>query len=99
MDEPTDPIEYGEIQLSRHLGRGIVVDIAPEHAKAYIGIIATAHAGVSLDGGAVRIADQVLYEITGYDPADCTLTLHLVHDWRPGQKDDPKTDSTAPQEA
>lgn len=94
MTEPTTPIEYGEIQISRHLGRGVVVDAAPEHAKAYIGIIASAHAGVSLDQGAVRIADQVLYEITGYDPADGTLTLRLIKDWRPGQKDDPSKKDT-----
>lgn len=89
MDKPTGPIEYGEIQISRHLGRGIVVDEAPEHAKVYIGIIARAELGVSLDDGALRIADQVLYEITGYDPADCMLALHLACDWRPGQKDGP----------
>jgi len=94
MAEPTAPIEYGEIQASRHLGRGIVVDTAPEYAKAHIGIIASAHSGVSLDDGAVRIADQVLYEITGYNPADCTLTLHLAKDWRPGQKDDPNAEPT-----
>jgi hypothetical protein len=89
MTEPTTPIEYGEIELSRHLGHGIIVDAAPEHAKAHIGIIAAAHAGVSIDDGAIRIADQVLYEITGYDPADGHLTLRLAKDWRPGQKDDP----------
>lgn len=93
MPEPT-PIAYGEIQLTRHLGRGIVVNAAPEHAKAHIGIITSALAGITLDDGAVRIADQVLYEITGYDPADCTLTLRLVHDWRPGQKDDPNKQTT-----
>lgn len=93
-DEPADPIQYEQIQISRHLGRGIVVDEAPEHAKAYIGIIAGTEAGVRLDDGGVRIADQVLYEITGYEPADGTLTLRLVHDWRPGQKDDPHGEPT-----
>jgi hypothetical protein len=89
MSAPKDPTQYGEIQISRVLGRGIVVDTAPDYAKAHIGIIAATHADTSLDEGRIRIADQVLYEITGYDPADCTLTLHLVSDWRPGQKDAP----------
>jgi hypothetical protein len=52
-------ITYEDIQISRHLGRGVVVDTAPEYAKAH-----------------------------------CTLTLRLVHDWRPGQKDDPHAEPT-----
>jgi hypothetical protein len=89
--QPSKPAqsEYGQIQISRHLGRGIVIDTAPEHAKAYIGILASTGNGVSVEDDAIRIADQVLYQVTGYDPADATLTLRLVHDWRPGHSDDP----------
>ena len=91
---PPVPVEYGEIQVTRHLGRGIVVDIASENAKASIAILASTDPSVRIDNGAVRIADQVLYEITGYDPADATLTLRLVRDWRPGQKDDPASEAS-----
>lgn len=87
-DQPT-PILYHEIQISRHLGRGIVVDDAPEYAKAHHSIIASMHIDLRLDTGGIRIAEQVEYEITGYDPADAMLTLHRVKDWRPGHDDDP----------
>lgn len=92
--EAADPIEYGEIQISRHLGRGIVVDVAPEHAKAHYTILAATHIDLRLDTGGIRIAEQVEYEITGYDPAGCALTLHRVRDWRPGHKDDPNKQDT-----
>jgi hypothetical protein len=83
------PIEYGGIQISRRLGHGIVVDTAPQHAKAYIGILDGGRNGCSVEDDCIRIADQVLYQVTGYDPADATLTLRLVHDWRPGGPDAP----------
>jgi hypothetical protein len=87
-------ITYEDIQISRHLGRGVVVDTAPEYAKAHFSILNAQHIDLRLDTGGIRIAEQVEYEITGYDPADCTLTLRLVHDWRPGQKDDPHAEPT-----
>lgn len=84
MTEPT----YADLQVSLVLGRGIVIDTAPEHTKISIGMLSATHLGLRLDmPGTIRFAEQVAYEINGYDPADCTLTLHLTHDWRPGQKD------------
>lgn len=90
--ERADPIEYGEIQISRHLGRGTVVDEAPEYAKAHFAMLAATHIDLRLDTGGIRIAEQVEYAITGYDPADQYLTLRLVMDARPGKKDDPQRD-------
>lgn len=89
MSESAQP-EYGEIQIARHLGRGIVVEAAPGHAKAHIGILAATQVSVELQANRIRIADQVAYEITGYDPGDQTFTLRLDRDWRPGQKDSPE---------
>lgn len=84
--EPT----YEDLQVSLVLGRGVVIDTAPEYIKVALGALAGGHIGIRLDvAGYIRFAEQVQYEITGYDPADCTLTLHLTHDWRPGQKDAP----------
>jgi hypothetical protein len=87
MAEPA----YADLQVSLVLGRGLVVDTAPEHTKVAVGMLATTHLGIRLDHpGHIKIAEQVEYEITGYDPDDCTLTLRLAHDWRPGQKDAPE---------
>lgn len=80
--------EYGDVQLTRHLGKGVTVDTAPQRAKMYVGALAS-NMYLRIDGGDIVIADQAAYRIAGYDPADCTLTLELLNDWRPGQKDDP----------
>lgn len=86
----TEQPVYEDLQVSLNLGRGLVVDTAPEYTKVGVGMLAASHLGIRLDEpGIIRIAEQVEYEITGYDTADCTLTLTLVHDWRPGQKDAP----------
>lgn len=81
---------YGEIQLTRHLGRGPTVDTAPQQAKFDVDLLALPGSYLRVEEGHIVIADQVIYRITGYDPSDCALTLELVTDWRPGQKDDPQ---------
>lgn len=91
MAEPT----YEDLRASLVLGRGIAIDTAPQHTKISLGLLTDWHIGIRLDEpGIIRIAEQVAYEITGYDPADCTLTLRLARDWRPGQKDDPAAEPT-----
>jgi hypothetical protein len=88
---PANPITYEAVQVSLHLGRGIVIDTAPEHSKITVNLLADPIFGVrATTPGRVRFAEQVEYEITGYDPGDCTLTLRLVKDYRPGQKDAPE---------
>jgi hypothetical protein len=88
-------IAYEALVVSLILGRGLVVDTAPEHAKMSIALLTQSQFGVRhLDGDRVRFGEQVEYEITGYDADDCTLTLRLVYDWRPGQKDDPTPEAT-----
>lgn len=77
----------GEIQVSRHRGRGVVVDAAPARALLGLRIIRDIAwpaniAGVG-DPDLVNIADQVLYRVTGYDPATASLIVELVEDWRP----------------
>jgi hypothetical protein len=85
-----NPITYEDLQCSFVLGQGLIIDRAPEHAKLSITMLSAGHLGLDLSqAGLIKFAYQVEYEITGYEAADATLTLHLVHDWRPGQKDDP----------
>lgn len=91
------PTVYEDLRVSLVLGRGIVVDTAPEHTKASVDLITQAQFGIRhIPGGRLRFGEQVEYEITGYDPADCTLTLRLAHDWRPGQKDAPAVPAPFP---
>jgi PAS domain-containing protein len=85
MSEP----EYGDVQLTRRLGIGVTVDSAPQRAKMHVDLLARPGLYIRAEDGDIVIADQVVYRITGYDPADYTLALELVADWRPGQKDDP----------
>lgn len=89
MSEP----EYGDIQLTRRLGIGVTVDSAPQRAKMDVGVLTQPGMYIRIEGDGIVIADQVVYRITGYDPAGCTLTVELLKDWRPGQKDDPNAET------
>lgn len=74
----------GEIQLSRHLGRGLVVDQAPPRIRMALHVLSTAQYGAALqEPDLINIGDQVLYRVTGYDPESASLLLDLVEDWRP----------------
>jgi hypothetical protein len=89
------PIAYEDLGVSLVLGRGVVVDKAPEYTKIAVYAIAANLIDLRVDRpGFINVAHQVAYEITGYDPADGSLTLRLVNDWRPGQKDDPDPEPT-----
>lgn len=88
----SDP-ERGDIQLTRHLGIGVTVDSAPQRATMDVDLLGQPGLYIRVENGDVVIADQVVYRITGYDPANCTLTLDLIKDWRPGQKDDPNAET------
>ncbi|MFE0470486.1 hypothetical protein ACFW2V_02570 [Streptomyces sp. NPDC058947] len=85
--------EYGHLQVTRHLGIGLKVDTAPQRTKCAIDALTGQPTYLRVDNGHIVIADQVVYQITGYDPADYTLTLELVKDYRPGQKDDPNAET------
>lgn len=74
----------GEIQLTRHLGRGLVVDTAPARARIALTVLASRGWGAALSGDDhINVADQVLYQVVGYDPKSACLLLNLVEDWRP----------------
>lgn len=88
----SDP-EYGDIRLTRHLGIGVTVDSAPQLAKMDVDILGQPGLYIRIEHGDIVIADQVVYRITGYDPANRTLALELLKDWRPGQKDDPNAET------
>jgi hypothetical protein len=84
----------GEIQLSRVLGRGLVVDHAPARSRMALHVLADRGWGARLQGvDLVNIAEQVLYRITGWDAESGNLLIDLVEDWRtkpetPEQHDD-----------
>jgi hypothetical protein len=74
----------GEIVLTRELGRGLVVLSADRRSRITLELLANGTWGLDMCGpDLINIADQVLYQITGYDPESCALTLELVEDWRP----------------
>jgi len=74
----------GELQLSRQLGRGLIVDHAPPRVRMALHVLATAQYGAALQQpDMINVGDQVLYQVTGWDPESATLLLNLVQDWRP----------------
>ena len=75
---------FGDVQISRHLGRGLVVDTAPARTRMALAVLADAGWGATIQGSdQINIADQVLYQVVGYDPETAALVLELVEDWRP----------------
>ena len=73
----------GDIQIARQLGRGIIVNTAPRCTRIALAVLADAKWGVTMhDSDQINIADQVLYQVTGYDPETASLVLELVKDWR-----------------
>lgn len=87
-DLPTDGQHncpgYGEIQITRHLGYGLIVNTAPARARMALDVLAGHDWGATLQSpDLVNIADQVLYRVTGYDAGSAALLLELVEDWRP----------------
>jgi hypothetical protein len=73
----------GDIQVTRQLGRGLIVDKAPPRARMTLALLAEHGYGLSMaSDNQINIADQVLYEVTGYDADSASLLLELVEDWR-----------------
>lgn len=80
----------GEVQLSRKLGRGLIVETAPPRARMAVALLANGAYGLSMQSNdQINMADQVLYQIVGYDPESACLVLELVEDWRPKAKEQP----------
>lgn len=78
-----NPIAYEGIVFSRELGRGVTITAAPRDSKIALALMLTPGVGIrETEPGRLLFADQVEYAITGYDPADHTLTLRLVADHR-----------------
>ncbi|MET7458500.1 hypothetical protein ABZT03_43170 [Streptomyces sp. NPDC005574] len=73
----------GEIQVSRQLGRGLIVDKAPRRARMNLSLLANHGYGLTMQSNdLINLADQVLYQVVGYDPEHAALVLELVEDWR-----------------
>jgi hypothetical protein len=84
VEGPADEQPIGDIQLTRHLGHGLVVDTAPRRSRIALTVLADAKWGATVaSNDQVNIADQVLYQVVGYDPEAAVLVLELVEDWRP----------------
>lgn len=82
--QPHDCPGYGEIRVSRQLGYGIRVDTAPARARMTVQLLANGAYGLSMPSAdQINMADQVLYQIVGYDAESAALVLELVEDWRP----------------
>lgn len=76
-------IVYEDVVFTRRIGYPLRVDTAPQHTKMDLAVLLDARAYIHAhDPGHLVFADQVEYAVTGYDPADCTLTLQLVKDHR-----------------
>lgn len=73
----------GEIQLTRKLGHGLIVDKAPARARMALAVLTNHSWGATMaSNDQINIADQVLYQVVGYDPETASLVLALVEDWR-----------------
>jgi hypothetical protein len=80
----TEATEPADIQLTRKLGHGLIVDHAPPRARMALAVLANTGWGARVQGAdCINIGDQVLYRVTGYDPEHASLLLELVEDWRP----------------
>lgn len=79
------PDESGqEIVVVRHRGRGLVVESAPEHARIPLARLVDRAWGLGLaSADRIVLAEQVLYQVVGYNPATASLEVTLVKDWRP----------------
>ncbi|MFD5697483.1 hypothetical protein [Streptomyces lasiicapitis] len=76
--------DLGEIIVSRQRGRGIVVQTAPRQARMTLELLADHGVGLTMVGADhINIAEQVLYQVVGYDAESACLVLELVEDWRP----------------
>jgi hypothetical protein len=81
---PHDCPGIGEIQLTRKLGHGLIVETAPPRTRMALAVLANTGWGARVQGAdCINIGDQVLYRVTGYDPEHAALLLELVEDWRP----------------
>jgi hypothetical protein len=80
----TEATEPADIQLTRKLGHGLIVTAAPPRARMALALLNMPSCGAGVvNAGQINIGDQVLYQVTGYDPEHASLLLELVEDWRP----------------
>ncbi|MGW6292455.1 hypothetical protein [Streptomyces sp. NPDC055058] len=75
---------YQDIGVIRERGYGVRITEAPVRSKIAPLALLRHSSWIELrEPDLLNIADQVLYRITGWDPADSSLTVELVEDWRP----------------
>jgi hypothetical protein len=83
-DRQHDCPGIGEIQLTRHLGRGVIVEAAPPRARIALTLLTNSSCMLAMRSvDLIDVANQVLYRAVGYDPEHASLIVDLVEDWRP----------------
>lgn len=83
ITEPHDCPGLGDIQLTRQLGRGVIVETAPQRARIALTLLTDSSSMLAMRSiDQISIADQVLYRVTGYDSEHAALIVELVEDWR-----------------
>lgn len=76
--------DLGDIAVTRQLGYGLIVTDAPRRARMDLALLSEHGYGLTMaSNDQINIADQVLYQVTGYDAESASLLLELVEDWRP----------------
>ncbi|MFH9072706.1 hypothetical protein [Streptomyces alboflavus] len=81
--QPTGSAPVQDITITRQRGHGLIVNSAPQHTRMTLTALADHGWGLSMVGtDQINIADQVLYQVVGYDAESACLLLGLVEDWR-----------------
>ncbi|MEW2568388.1 hypothetical protein [Streptomyces sp. NPDC047070] len=85
LQPPAALPEPGHLEVTRKIGHGLVVNEAPPRislALAFLPELCSSW-GLNIEGGdKLNVAEQVLYQVVGYDPHAQALLLDLVEDWR-----------------
>ncbi|MDJ0460621.1 hypothetical protein [Streptomyces sp. H27-C3] len=77
-------LEPDDIVLTTERGRALTVVQAPHRSSMALNMITEHKAYLRMPTpDLIEIANQVVYRVTGYDAAACTLLLELAEDWRP----------------
>lgn len=84
----------GPITLTRRFGCGFTIQTAPHLARIALDILTDPTWPATMHGpDQINIADQMLYQVTGYDPETASLLLELVEDWRQTQSNEEQPDA------
>jgi hypothetical protein len=73
----------GDVVVRRHHDGSVEVLEAPQESLVSLGFLHQRDDGVtSVDGDRLTLAGQVVYQVTGWEPASAALRVRLVEDLR-----------------